>query len=99
MFDGICLNDRIFGSMFDQAMNHLACTAPGAEDTRQGMETYIAPFSLKIFCSQEMRKASGNCVEVSLQIFLAECSTLWPSAQYFRSIIQPNYQDADKATG
>jgi hypothetical protein len=21
----------------------------------------------------------------------AECSTLWPSAQYFRSIIQPNY--------
>jgi hypothetical protein len=26
------------------------------------------------------------------KIFWAECSTQWPSAQYFRSIIQPNYQ-------
>ena len=28
MFDGISLNDRMLGSMFDQAMNHLACIAP-----------------------------------------------------------------------
>ncbi len=33
--DGISLNDRILGSMFDQAMNHPAYTAPGAKDARQ----------------------------------------------------------------
>jgi hypothetical protein len=92
MFDGICPNDRILASRFDQAINHLACTSSGAEDTRQRMKTCIAALPRKIFCYQEMRKTSGSCVEVSSQIFWVECSTQWPSAQYFRSIIQPNYQ-------
>jgi hypothetical protein len=35
---------------------------------------------------------SRNEFEVSPQIFWAECSTQWPSAKHFRSIIQPNYQ-------
>src|SRR2546422_5530361 len=52
--------------------------------------------------SQEMRKTTigmrsrrrsplRNEFEVSPQIFGAECSTRWLSAQHFRSIIQPNY--------
>ncbi len=35
MFDEISLNHRMLGSMFDQAMNHPACTAPRAKDVRQ----------------------------------------------------------------
>src|SRR5438876_12410223 len=53
--------------------------------------------------SKEMRKTTigmrsrrrsplRNEFEVSPQIFWAECSTRWLSAQHFRSIIQPNYQ-------
>src|SRR5258707_10115808 len=38
-----------------------------------------------------LRSPIRNEVEHSAKIFLAECSTRWPSAQYFRSIIQPNY--------
>ncbi len=52
-----------------------------------------------------LRSPIRNEVEHSAQIFLAECSTLWPSAQDFRSIIQPNYHNpqfsllyADKST-
>src|SRR5450755_1844222 len=33
----------------------------------------------------------GNRVEHSSQKIWAQCSTRWPSAQHFRSIIQPNY--------
>ena len=38
------------------------------------------------------RSPLRNEFEVSPQIFWAECSTRWLSAQHFRSIIQPNYQ-------
>jgi hypothetical protein len=38
--------------------------------------------------SQHMEIASN----IQTKKFWAECSTQWPSAQYFRSIIQPNYQ-------
>src|SRR6266496_3796815 len=38
------------------------------------------------------RSQTRNDVEHSAQIFCAECSTRWPSAQYFRSIIRRNYQ-------
>src|SRR5438552_2497958 len=55
--------------------------------------------------SKEMRKTTigmrsrrrsplRNEFEVSPQIFWAECSTRWLSAQHFRSIIQPNYHRA-----
>ena len=37
------------------------------------------------------RSPLRNEFEVSPQIFWAECSTRWLSAQHFRSIIQPNY--------
>src|SRR5437867_3520835 len=58
--------------------------------------------------SKEMRKTTigmrsrrrsplRNEFEVSPQIFWAECSTRWLSAQHFRSIIQPNYQDEMQA--
>src|SRR5437762_2778795 len=57
--------------------------------------------------SKEMRKTTigmrsrrrsplRNEFEVSPQIFWAECSTRWLSAQHFRSIIQPNYQLRDE---
>src|SRR5258707_10202758 len=39
-----------------------------------------------------LRSPIRNEVEHSAKKILAECSTRWPSAQYFRSIIQPNYQ-------
>src|SRR5260221_13743754 len=38
-----------------------------------------------------LRSPIRNEVEHSAKKILAECSTRWPSAQYFRSIIQPNY--------
>src|SRR5260221_2647752 len=41
-----------------------------------------------------LRSPIRNEVEHSAKKILAECSTRWPSAQYFRSIIQPNYHDA-----
>src|SRR5260221_9131373 len=41
-----------------------------------------------------LRSPIRNEVEHSAKKILAECSTRWPSAQYFRSIIQPNYQFA-----
>src|SRR5947199_4623914 len=47
MFDGICLNPRILGSRFDQAMNYFACTAPGAEDASERMEIRHTSFLLK----------------------------------------------------
>src|SRR5260370_3942451 len=47
MFDGIIFNDRIFGSMFDQARTSVARTAPGAEHVREQMEIRTAPFPLK----------------------------------------------------
>jgi len=47
MFDGIRPNHRFLGSMIDQEMNHLACTAPGAEDARQAMEICLASFPRK----------------------------------------------------
>jgi len=40
------------------------------------------------------RSPLRNEFEVSPQIFWAECSTRWLSAQHFRSIIQPNYHQA-----
>jgi len=47
MFDGIRLKDRMLGSRFEQAMNHRACTAPGAEDAKQAMEICFASFPWK----------------------------------------------------
>src|SRR5260221_9975327 len=41
-----------------------------------------------------LRSPIRNEVEHSAKKILAECSTRWPSAQYFRSIIQPNYHRA-----
>src|SRR5258708_10346187 len=38
-----------------------------------------------------LRSPIRNEIEHSAKKILAECSTRWPSAQYFRSIIQPNY--------
>src|SRR5260221_14395955 len=38
-----------------------------------------------------LRSPIRNEVEHSAKKILAECSTRWPSAQYFLSIIQPNY--------
>ena len=54
MFDEISLNHRILGSMFDQAMNHPACTAPGAKDARQK--------EVNLYCSfhTENTLLSGN---------------------------------------
>ena len=42
------------------------------------------------------RSPLRNEFEVSPQIFWAECSTRWLSAQHFRSIIQPNYHEVLK---
>jgi hypothetical protein len=47
MFDGICPNPRIFGSMFDQARTSVARTAQEAKDASERMETCIASFPLK----------------------------------------------------
>jgi hypothetical protein len=58
----------------------------------KGWKSVLRLFHGKILCYQEMRKTSGSRVEHSPKFFFAECSTQWPSAQYFRSIIQPNYQ-------
>src|SRR5713226_5994725 len=44
------------------------------------------------------RNQTRNDVEHSAQIFCAECSTRWPSAQYFRSIIRRNYQYGELRT-
>src|SRR5258706_886883 len=38
MIDGISLNDRILGSMFDQAVNSMVCAVSGAGDSMQGIE-------------------------------------------------------------
>src|SRR5438874_13156351 len=46
----------------------------------------------KIGMRSRRRSPLRNEFEVSPQIFWAECSTRWLSAQHFRSIIQPNYQ-------
>src|SRR5260370_32119013 len=43
-------------------------------------------------CCHEKKPDIGNCVEPSPSENCAESSTRWPSAQYFRSIIQRNYQ-------
>jgi hypothetical protein len=44
MIDGISLNDRILGSMFDQVRAAVARTALGGEDAKQWMEIYTASF-------------------------------------------------------
>src|SRR2546421_11856717 len=46
----------------------------------------------KIGMRSRRRSPLRNEFEVSPQIFGPECSTRWLSAQHFRSIIQPNYQ-------
>src|SRR5450755_2387946 len=48
------------------------------------------------FCNES---SYGNRVEHSSQKIWAQCSTRWPSAQHFRSIIQPNYHKALQSTG
>src|SRR5216684_3734269 len=44
-------------------------------------------------CYREKKPDIGNCVEHSPPENCAESSTRWPSAQYFRSIIQRNYHE------
>src|SRR6266567_2295682 len=92
MFDGIRLNARIFGSMFDQGRTSVVRPAPSVEDTRQHMKIGRASFISGNDLLLENEPECGNRVEHSAQFFWAECSPLWPSAQHFRSIIQPNYQ-------
>src|SRR5262245_66498937 len=45
----------------------------------------------KIGMRSRRRSPLRNAFEVSPQVFWAQCSTRWLSAQHFRSIIQPNY--------
>src|SRR5258708_13907455 len=52
----------------------------------------------KIAMRSHPRNHIRNEFEVSPQSFWAECSTQWPSAQYFRSIIQPNYHEVSDMT-
>src|SRR6266567_2198914 len=92
MFDGIRLNDRILRSRFDQGRTSVVRTASSAENIRQHMKIGRAPFIPGNDLLLENEPECGNRVEHSAQFILAECSTLWPSAQHFRSIIQPNYQ-------
>ncbi len=92
MFDGISLNDRILRSRFDQGRTSVVRTASSAENTRQHMKIGRAPFIPGNDLLLENEPECGNRVEHSPQFFGAECSTQWPSAQYLRSIIQPNYQ-------
>src|SRR5215468_8420187 len=44
-----------------------------------------------------LRSPIRNEVEPSDKKICAQCSTLWPSAQYLCSIIQPNYQELNRA--
>src|SRR5262249_39710991 len=53
----------------------------------------------KIGMRSRRRSPLRNEFEVSPQIFWAECSTRWLSAQHFRSIIQPNYQEGTAPAG
>ncbi len=91
MFDGIRLNDRILRSRFDQGRTSVVRTASSAENIRQHMKIGRAPFIPGNDLLLENEPECGNRVEHSPQFILAECSTQWPSAQDFRSIIQPNY--------
>ena len=49
------------------------------------MKICATSFLLKNALLHEKKPDLGNGVEHSAKIFLAECSTRWPSAQYFRS--------------
>jgi hypothetical protein len=89
MFDAISLNDRILGSMVGTRQNLRVCNAPCAEDAKQQMKIVRALFIPGNDLFLENEPACGNSVEHSAQSFWAECSTLWPSAQYLRSIIRP----------
>jgi hypothetical protein len=91
MFDGIKPNDRIVGSMFDQARTFVVCTAPTAEATRGHMETIYASFTCINISSEKMSQYMEIVSNIQPKKIWAECSTQWPSAHYFRSIIQPNY--------
>jgi hypothetical protein len=94
MFDGISLNHQIVGSMLGTKQNLHIRTASNAEDARQQMKFGRAPFIAENDLLLENEPACGNRVEHSPQFFWAQCSTRWPSALHFRSIIQPNYQEA-----
>src|SRR5947209_17882804 len=91
MFDGISLNARIFGSRFGQTRDHGAHTAPRADGARRQMKFRLPSFLLKSSLFFYNESDHGNRVELSAQKNWAQCSTQRPSAQYFRSIIQPNY--------
>src|SRR5262249_26101517 len=43
-----------------------------------------------------LRSPIRNEVEPSAKKICAQCSTLWPSAHYLRSIIQPNYHHSPR---
>ena len=86
-----CVHNSILGSRFDEVSVTVARTAPGGEDAKQRMEICTASFVCKMICTIKMSQ-NVEGVEHSAKKILAECSTLWPSAQDFRSIIQPNYQ-------
>lgn len=82
MFDGISLNHRFFGSMFDQARTSVARTAQEAEGARERMEIGRAPFIVGNDLLLENEPACGNRVEHSPQFFWAQCSnTAVPQAQ------------------
>ena len=85
MFDGICPNDRIFGSRFEQGRTSMTRTAPGAEDAKQRMEICTASFVLKNDMYSTNESERGNGVEHSAKNILAQYSKWWPSAQDFRS--------------
>jgi len=64
MFDGISLNHRIFGPMFDPAKNSVLRATPGAEDARQQVEICRVPLTRKVLCSHEM----GSRLEIASNI-------------------------------
>src|SRR6266700_1023624 len=96
MFDGISLTHRIFGSMLGTRQNLRVRSTPEAEGARRHMKIVHASFLPGNDLFLENEPVCGNHVEHSPQLFWAQCSTQWPSAQYLRSIIQPNYHQDGK---
>src|SRR5258708_24160077 len=54
MIDGISLNNRILGSMFDQAVNSMVCAASGAGDSMQGIEVSAVSHAPKMLYYHKM---------------------------------------------
>jgi hypothetical protein len=89
IFEGISLNHRNVGSLVGTEQKLSASTALRTEASRQHMNIGWTPFLSENGLFLEKEPAGGKSVEQSPPKNGGDCSTSWPSAHYFRSIIQP----------